>query len=138
MCLVVALSACVAGQQPSAATGDADRLGVLINEARRQHGLPALARSASLDADARTLATSLAARQKLRHRSKGEFRTLSVDWTRVAENVGTAASADELHRVLMASRLHRENILGPYTLVGIGVARDRRNRLWVTEVFVSP
>ena len=110
---------------------------MLINDARRQLGLPALERSASLDADARALAASLAARQMLRHRSTKEFHSLSVDWIRVAENVGTGANADEVHRLLMSSPPHRANVLGPYTLVGIGVSRDRRDRLWVTEVFVA-
>ena len=135
--LVTALAACVAGQQPAATAADAERLFVLINESRTARKLPPLARSAALDKDARSHAVTLAATGKLRHRSSREFRRLGVEWTRVAENIGTAAGPDEMHRAVMASRLHRENLLGPYTLVGIGVARDRRGRLWATEVFVA-
>lgn len=139
---VAAMLACVAGAAAVAGQGadlldDAGRLRSLINDSRVAHGLPALAPSPALDADAREHAARLARRQDLFHRSKREMYRLRVEWIRVGENVGTAGDVDEMHRLMMASPLHRANVLGPFTSVGIGIERDRRNRLWVTELFVA-
>ncbi|MBL8144080.1 MAG: CAP domain-containing protein [Acidobacteria bacterium] len=137
---VVAVAASVArieGPQASSPASDETRLRDLINESRRARGLAPLAASLALDEDARAHSTKLARRQDLFHRSSREFRRLKVAWIRVGENVGTAGDVDEMHRLMLASPLHRANVLGDFTAVGIGIERDRRGRLWVTELFVA-
>lgn len=52
-----------------------------------------------------------------------------------AENVGVGTRPWEIHQAFMQSAPHRQNILGPYHLMGIGARRDSSGRLWVTEIF---
>lgn len=55
-----------------------------------------------------------------------------------AENVAYGTlSASEVVDMWTNSRGHRKNILGPYQLTGIGVARGRDGQLYFTQVFVS-
>lgn len=136
LCGVVAIVR-VGGQQASSLSSDEARLRALINESRQARGLAPLAASLALDDDARAHSMKLARRQDLFHRSSREFRRLKVAWIRVGENVGTAGDVDEMHRLMLASPLHRANVLGDFTTVGIGIERDRRGRLWVTELFVA-
>ena len=133
LCLV----GCASAQRDAPPSPEARQLVALINESRARAGLAPLATSDALDRDARAHAVKLARRQDLFHRSSREFRRLSIAWIRVGENVGTAGDVDEMHRLMMESPLHRANVLGPFSLVGVGIERDRRNRLWVTEVFVA-
>jgi uncharacterized protein YkwD len=54
----------------------------------------------------------------------------------LAENVGYAASLEQVHAALMQSPGHRANILNPaFTLIGVGVSWDGGGRLWVTQNF---
>lgn len=58
--------------------------------------------------------------------------------SKLAENIGTGASADEVHTTFMASATHRRNIVdGAFGEIGVGVAW-RDGRIWVTEVFRAP
>lgn len=134
--LLVVFVAC-ARAETETPSSDADRLRALINETRAARGLAPLVANPVLDASAREHSVKLARRQDLFHRSSREFRKLKVDWIRVGENVGTAGDVDEMHRHMLASPLHRANVLGPFTDVGIGIERDKRNRLWITELFVA-
>lgn len=134
--LLVVLVAC-AHAETETPVSDVDRLRALINETRVSRGLAPLVGNPVLDTSAREHAVKLARRQDLFHRSSREFRKLKVDWIRVGENVGTAGDVDEMHRHMLASPLHRANVLGPFTDVGIGIERDKRNRLWITELFVA-
>ena len=53
-----------------------------------------------------------------------------------AENVAFGAtSANDLVSMWKNSAGHRRNMLGNYQYIGIGVAKDRRGRVYYTEVF---
>jgi hypothetical protein len=55
----------------------------------------------------------------------------------VAENSGEGPSVDSVNAAFMASPSHRDNILGPYSQVGVGVVWTG-STLWVAEVFRQP
>lgn len=58
------------------------------------------------------------------------------DWQRAGENVGVGSSIPQLHSAFMNSAKHRDNILGNYQWVGVGVSWAG-SRLWVTVNFIS-
>jgi len=58
------------------------------------------------------------------------------DWLGLGENVGVGASVGSLHEAFMRSPGHRDNILGDYNYVGVGVAEGSDNLLWVTVIFM--
>lgn len=130
----VAAAAALVGAAPAGATTTREaRLVQRINHARAQHGLPALRLDAQLSAAARSHATSMAAQRLLFHTA-----AFPCCWDAMAENVATGFTVRGVHRSLMASALHRHNILDRrMRQVGVGVIVSG-GRLWVTQVFRSP
>jgi uncharacterized protein YkwD len=54
-----------------------------------------------------------------------------------AENVAyNYKNAQDVVRNWIASSGHRRNIEGNYNLTGIGLARDRRGKLYFTQIFL--
>jgi uncharacterized protein YkwD len=54
----------------------------------------------------------------------------------LAENVGMAGTLQRVHRLMMRSAGHRNNLLGGFNAIGVGVV-VRGGRYWVTEIFVT-
>jgi uncharacterized protein YkwD len=57
-------------------------------------------------------------------------------WGEVAENVGRGPSSAAVERKFMTSPPHRENILGTFDRVGVGIALSSKS-VYVTQVFVK-
>lgn len=123
----------------TAVTDDEAALAGLVNGARSSAGLPPLALSGALSDVARSHSASMAASGTLSHSGNTATAVGSVvsDWTSVAENVGVGGSVAEVHSALMGSSVHRANILGDFTVLGVGVARGGDGRVWVTELFAK-
>lgn len=123
----------------TAVTDDEAVLAGLVNGARSSAGLPALAVSGALSDVARSHSASMAAAGTLSHsgNTTGAVGSVVSDWTSVGENVGVGASVAEVHSALMASATHRANILGDFTVLGVGVVRGGDGRVWVTELFAT-
>jgi len=107
------------------------RLLELVNEARRRSGLAELVADAPLRAVALAHSLDMSRTNFVGHvspttgtpddraRRAGIIRSLS----KLGENVGLAASPEEIHQGLMDSPGHRANLLRPeFTHIGIGVA----------------
>ena len=103
------------------------RLVTLINQARSEHGLHALAVAGGTSTVAAGWTQHLAQQQALSHNpnlgpqleSHG-----SPNWTTYAENVaaGSPSSADAMFQDYMNSQEHRDNILNPaFRYIGVGV-----------------
>lgn len=140
---LVTLLAVMAVGAPPAAAGTAEEeaeLHQLQNQARREHGLAALADDHAADAVARSWAQELARSGDLRHNPNLAAHVdayVTREWRRIGENVGYSGTIDQVFRAYMNSTGHRHNILGDYNRVGIGAVRDRNGRLWTTIVFVK-
>lgn len=107
----------------------------LVNESRAAHGLPALAWSPHAHAKAQDWADRLAAAGDLAHSDlRAGFEEVEVQG--IAENVAFAGSIPEAQRALMDSPSHRDNILGDYDYLGVGVAH-RGDLVYVAQVFVD-
>jgi hypothetical protein len=135
LALVAALSLVLLapGATARAASGD---LYQAVNASRQAAGLTLLARDARLDAVAQAWSEEMVRTQDLAHNPRLSAQVPS-GWSRLGENVGYASSDSTLHRAFMASAPHRANILGSYTSVGIGWAKDSSGRIWGTHVFAS-
>jgi uncharacterized protein YkwD len=117
----------------------------LINKARATAGLPALSYDPALTGVARAHSRDMLARDYIAHISpttgspadRVEKAGIAVD--RLAEDIGTSGSPEELHQGLMRSPGHRAAILDPEsTRVGVGVAvppADQHFRVVGTELF---
>jgi len=116
----------------------------LLNEARREHHLPALVMSPHLRQAARLHSRDMAARGYLGHGTPGgaSFVERISAFVRpgalVGENVVAAETPEQANSAFVSSRGHLENMLNPsFHVVGIGVATAGRIGLMVTEDFAQ-
>ena len=121
------LAACMSTQQQVAFD--------LVNGARSNEGLPALAADPVAQAKAQAWAEHLAAINSLEHSRLSDG--MDGGWRRLAENVGYGSSIDEVQQQFMGSSMHRDNVLDHrFTHLGVGVARGH-GRTFVVLVFVQ-
>jgi hypothetical protein len=114
---------------------EAEMVGML-NADRAQQGLAPLSVDPALTAVAEGWSDSLVVAGALSHNPR-IVSELPTDWTRWGENVGTGPSPSAIEAAFMASPPHRENILGAFTLVGVGVADGANGALWITVDFLT-
>ncbi|MFP3905746.1 MAG: CAP domain-containing protein [Acidimicrobiales bacterium] len=106
----------------------------LVNADRGAHGLGELANDFDLNAVAQEWSDHMAATGELAHSGV----SIPEGSTRVAENVGYAASVDRVHQLFMESDGHRANILhSAVTRVGIGATVDADGKVWITQIFAN-
>lgn len=147
--LLIVLVATLCGPLPVQAAppyaGQEQRFIELMNSARTSRGLSRLAASPEVAEVARRWSRRMAADDRLRHNPRVGGQ-IPITWKRWGENVGYASNGGDeslrtvtrrLHRGFMASTGHRENILGRFNQVGIGVAVDDDGTMWATMVFVQ-
>lgn len=105
----------------------------LLNGERIAHGLPTLALDDQLVTKAHEWAATMAASGWVRHSKLSDG--AGTSWTVLGENVGATSSVADMHRLFMASPVHRSSILDPrMTRVGTGVA-IAGDRVYVVQVF---
>jgi hypothetical protein len=118
------------------------RLITLLDQARQQHGLPALSVASGTTQVAAAWTAHLDAAQSLSHNPdlRHQLETHgSPDWTDYGENVGRgpADDPDALFKAYMNSSEHRVNILsGAYRFMGVAVILDG-DSAWNTFDFVD-
>lgn len=107
------------------------------NQQRATHDRVRLREGACLTGFAERWARHMARSGRLVHQDLGPIMRRCGLRT-AGENIayGYASGAGVVNRGWMHSQGHRENILRPsYRLMGIGAARDRHGRWWVSQVF---
>ena len=106
-----------------------------LSDLRAGRGLAALATDARLSHQARDWSARMAAAGRLSHHPDLAS-AVGADWTRLAQNVGSATTAAEVHDQLVASASHLSNMVSPsFNAVGIGVVAAG-GRVWVTQIFM--
>ena len=110
----------------------------LMNRERWQRGMAPLAMVPAARDVARTWSGVMAADGLLRHNPQfaDQIGAALPTWHRAGENVGRGSGVAQLHAAFMNSEKHRNNILGDFQSVGVGV-RWSGSQLWVTVNFVS-
>lgn len=110
----------------------------LMNHDRADNGLPPLAADPDLTSIAQTWSAVLLRDGSLSHNPDLPGQ-LPPNWIRYAENVGMGGSPSSLEAAFMASPEHRANILGQYSLVGVGTSvRSSDGTIFVTVDFMAP
>ena len=137
--VVVALLAFFGGPlgRGSAQAGPVQDLTAMTNADRVAHGLRALSTAEDLQRVAQSKADEMARTKRLAH-STG-LGTKVSGWQRLGENVGRGPTLQEIETAFMASPSHRQNILDAgFTQLGVGVAHDGKDYLYVAVIFRQP
>jgi uncharacterized protein YkwD len=113
------------------------------NKFRKMKGLPALILNDRLSAIAQRHSENMArGRVAFGHagfakRSREAEQSIRLIYS-CGENVAYGMrSANEVMRGWKGSPGHRKNLLGNYKYIGIGIAKDRRGRLYFTQFFAG-
>ncbi|CAN5777734.1 hypothetical protein BH23ACT1_BH23ACT1_05440 [soil metagenome] len=141
LALVGAVQASAVGVAAAASDSAEQQFVALINQERSAVGKPALVVNVSVRTVARNWTDAMIADgngcpESLSHNPNYSSQIPS-GWTRAAENVACGQSVESLHRALMNSSGHRQNILGAFNQVGVGVSVDARGTMWVTQNFMQ-
>jgi hypothetical protein len=110
------------------------RLVALINDERTDRGLAPLDLTLQLTRIGRDWSQAMARQDDLSHRPD-LAEQIDGDWRRLGENVGYGPSLDKIHDAFMDSKGHRDNVLGDFDRVGVGVVEED-GRLWITVNFL--
>jgi uncharacterized protein YkwD len=130
--LIAPESRCPGQADPAAsAAAQARTMRCLVNVARQGRGLAALAGSASLDRAARNKSADMLRCDEFSHQACGReftywmqrfgFPRNCAGAENIAWGSGSLGSARAIFSAWMKSPGHRENILGPYAQIGIGL-----------------
>jgi uncharacterized protein YkwD len=113
------------------------------NKFRKSRGLSALINNDDLNAIAQKHSANMAA-GKIGFGHNGfskrnrEAKKLIPSIYRFAENVAYGATTGkEVVNDWKNSPPHRKNMLGRYKYIGIGIAKDRRGRIYYTQIFAG-
>ncbi len=110
---------------------------VLVNQSRAANRLGALNGDVAAMKKAQAWSDRMAATGKLEHTGGGNNLDPSgvTGWCSYGENVGYGASVETVQAQFMNSTIHKNNILGRFDRVGVGVT-VRGNYVWVTQIFL--
>jgi uncharacterized protein YkwD len=115
---------------------DEARVLALVNGARADLRLPPLERDEALDQFASVNTRKMLRAGRPSHSDAARFKSLGLKaW---AENVGNGPNVEKLHERMLQSPRHRDNMLGPYTRVGVSIALAPDGQRFVTVVFGTP
>ena len=119
----------------AAASADEGKVLALTNQVRASVGVPALAFDETLAANARAWAAKMAADGVISHNR--QLSSQVTGWIKLSENVGQGPDIDIVHRALVASRSHYENMTDTaVTMMGVGVVYAG-NSVFIVEVFMG-
>lgn len=107
----------------------------LLNQTRRNHGLPAFRLNANVSHFAWKHSKKMAERYRCIHTANLYDVVRRYSPSTWGENVGAAGTLKRIRNLWMGSGGHRANILNPrFRRIGIGVVKAR-GLLWVTTIF---
>lgn len=107
-----------------------------VNAARSSAGMSSLTLDAELAAIARAHTRDMAASGVLKHNTS--LPSQVKGWRSIGENVGAGPDVATIDDQFLASEAHRDNVLGIYRKIGIGVVEGEDGTVWMTQVYVDP
>ena len=115
----------------------------LLNQDRKNNGLPALTLDSTLSGIARTKSCDMRDNHYFSHESptygrvKDMLKTFGYPYNGAGENIAHHATVEKAQAAFMSSSGHRQNILSSaWTKVGIGICYDANGFVYVTQIFV--
>lgn len=119
----------------AAASAEEAKVLALTNQVRAAAGVPALTFDETLAANARAWAAKMAADGIISHNKN--LSSQLTGWFKLSENVGQGPDIDTVHRALVASASHYENLTDTeVTMMGVGVVYAG-NSVFIVEVFMG-
>ena len=118
-----------------ASSGEEASFVSLINAERANRGLTNLEVYWDLVDDARIHSNVMNDADDLFHSSN--LANVTSGWASLGENVGVGPTVDDLHTAFMNSAGHRDNILGDWDTIGVGVTHSDQGYMFVTVVFMK-
>jgi uncharacterized protein YkwD len=117
-----------------------------VNEFRREHGLKPLTLDSILNAQAREHSAEMARSGKTISHSGFNQRLedirKKIPYRAAAENVAAVVGdEDPVQTVVQGwknSPEHRKNMLGDFSLTGIGIAQSKNGTYFFTQIFIEP
>jgi len=106
------------------------------NTYRDRAGLKPLALMPGLTSVAQKWAIWMANKNSMVHNPKLSSQ-VPGDWRRIGENIGMGYDIDAITAAWYASPGHKANMLGEFTKIGIGFARDSKGRPWYVQDFAK-
>ena len=154
VCSLFASGIIYSGQEAPAASSQKDKpfsqlvnaVYQQVNDFRREHGLEPLKLHPAVSAQAREHSAEMARNADgISHRGfedRMEDIRQKLSFRAAAENVATIRGFDNPAQQVVEgwkkSAGHRKNMLGEYSLTGIGVARSKDGAYFVTQIFLNP
>ena len=133
--VVLAVTVMFVGMAVPALAGPEGTLVSKINSSRAANGLAPLETYWDLTDDARLQSARMMDQGAISHNPS--LASVTGVWQKLGENVGMGVDLNALHSAFMNSPAHRNNILGDYNYVGVGVKTDAAGVNWVTVVFMK-
>ena len=115
----------------------------LLNQDRNNNGLGALTLDAELCRIARIKSADMRDNRYFAHESPtygrvGEMlRHFGYRFSAAGENIAHHANVDKTQAAFMSSQGHRQNILGGWTKMGIGIVTDANGYIYATQIFAK-
>jgi uncharacterized protein YkwD len=123
-----------------------DRVHQQVNDFRREHGLKLLRLDPTISAEAREHSAEMArSGNTISHRGfKQRLQDIrkKIPSRAAAENVAASVGYDNPARTAVDgwknSPEHRKNMLGDFSLTGIGIAQSKDGGYFFTQIFIEP
>ena len=114
----------------------------LLNQDRKNNGLPALTLDPELSRIARIKSEDMRDKGYFAHVSptygdvRAMLRSFGYAFSGAGENIAHHANVDKAQAAFMSSSGHRKNILSSaWTKVGIGICYDHNGYIYATQIF---
>ena len=133
--LLLVITTMIVGWGAPAQAGAEESFVAKINAERSARGLAPLQVYWDLVDDARAHSQRMMDAGDLHHNPN--LGSVASGWRGLGENVGVGGSVAALHQAFMNSTVHRNNILGDFNYVGVGVTVESDTKMWVTVVFMK-
>ena len=152
-CLALMLACCAAAPAAAASSFEAhyttaslsaqeQSAGILLNLDRSSYSLAPLTIDPELSRIARIKSEDMRDNQYFSHTSptygnvRGMLDHFGYDYTAAGENIAHHATIEKAQAAFLSSPGHRANVLHKrYTKVGLGVARDQNDFIYLTQIF---
>ena len=115
----------------------------LLNQDRKNNGRATLTLDAELSRIARIKSADMRDQGYFAHVSptygdvRAMLRRFGYPFSAAGENIAHHANVDKAQAAFMTSAGHRQNILGTWTKVGIGIVEDAQGYIYATQIFAK-
>ena len=115
----------------------------LLNQDRKNNGRATLTLDAELSRIARIKSVDMRDQGYFAHESptygavRAMLRRFGYPFSAAGENIAHHANVDKAQAAFMTSAGHRQNILGTWSKVGIGIVEDAQGYIYATQIFAK-